>query len=111
MNRLLRQVMLFVLSLAASVGVGWVLLEGERLWKAEQQQPSMKLSNSGDELTVIVGIGPVYAHALYALGIRTFTELADQNPDELAQRMEVNVSPERIRHEDWIGQARQLSQG
>ncbi len=108
MYRLLRQVMLFVLSLATSVVIGWLLMEGERMRTEEQEGVSFQRQ---DDFTQIGGIGPVYAHALYALGIRTFGDLAHQDADILAKRLEAHVSVERIRHEDWIGQARELSRG
>ncbi|MEP7288791.1 MAG: helix-hairpin-helix domain-containing protein [Chloroflexota bacterium] len=63
-----------------------------------------------DDLTVIVGIGPVYEKALHDLGVITFAALAEQDPDDLAQRMHTRVTADRIREEDWIGQAKQLSQ-
>ncbi len=65
-----------------------------------------------DDLTRIVGIGPKYAEALRSLGLGTFTNLARQNPHELAIRLRekgVRVIGDRIAAEDWIGQARQLA--
>jgi predicted flap endonuclease-1-like 5' DNA nuclease len=64
-----------------------------------------------DDLTIIEGIGPAYARALNSLGITTFADLAKQDPDDLAQRMPTRVTAARIRQDDWIGQAKQLSQG
>ena len=63
-----------------------------------------------DDLTTINGIGPSFAKALNAMGIRTFAQLATQDPDDLAQRMAVRVTADRIRRDKWIEQARSKSE-
>jgi predicted flap endonuclease-1-like 5' DNA nuclease len=56
-----------------------------------------------DDLTVIKGIGPVYAASLVELGITTFGALAAADPDQLAAQLATTVT----RVSGWIDQARQ----
>ncbi len=71
---------------------------------------SSEPSDSKDDLTRINDIGPRFAEALAALGITTFSQLAQQTPETLAERLadHVSVRAQRIRDKDWIGQAAQL---
>lgn len=67
-----------------------------------------------DDLSQITGIGPVYVRALQMLGIETFAQLARQEADDLARRLReqgVRIIGDRIRKEDWIGQAQRLAAG
>ncbi len=69
-------------------------------------------SPAQDDLLQITGIGPVYVRALRSLGIETFAQLARQDADDLAQRLRqqgVRIIGDRIRKEDWIGQAQRLA--
>jgi predicted flap endonuclease-1-like 5' DNA nuclease len=65
----------------------------------------------GDDFTLIKDIGPRFAQALRDAGIVSFAQLADMTPETLAERLApfVTVRPQRIRNNDWIGQARQLA--
>jgi predicted flap endonuclease-1-like 5' DNA nuclease len=60
-------------------------------------------ASEADSLTEIKGIGPTFEQALNTQGIHTFSELARQNPDDLAARLGARVTAERIR--GWIAQA------
>ncbi len=64
-----------------------------------------------DDLTRIRDIGPRFAQALRDAGIVSFAQLATMTPETLAERLApfVAVRPQRIRNNDWIGQARQLA--
>lgn len=67
-----------------------------------------------DDLTLIEGIGPKYAATLQVLGITSFALLAQQDSETLAQQLKeqgVRVSGERIRDNDWVGQAGRLAAG
>ncbi len=64
-------------------------------------------SDEPDPLTEIKGIGPTFEHALRQVGITTFVQLAELDPDELAEKLEGRVSGERIRRENWIAQAQE----
>lgn len=59
-----------------------------------------------DDLTEIDGIGPAFAAALKAVGITTFVQLAEQDPDDLAERVGGRITAARIRGDAWIEQAR-----
>ncbi len=61
---------------------------------------------SEPELTDVRGIGPTYAELLEGVGIDSVQELADADPDELSQEIEVGQS--RVR--DWIDQAIELAE-
>ena len=72
----------------------------------KSQAPNATASRSSDPLTEIDGIGPAYERALNALGIRTFAQLAVQNPDDLAARLTaVRITAARIKRDQWIEQA------
>ena len=61
-----------------------------------------------DDLTRIKGVGPAMAEALYALGIRSFGQLAAQDAESLAARLPARISAARIVRERWIEQAHAL---
>lgn len=69
-------------------------------------------TQEADDLTEIRGIGPNYAQALRQIGVSSFEQLAQQNPEDLAERLalHVNIGPLRIREYDWIGQAARKAQ-
>jgi len=136
-----RQMVLLVLSVAASLLVGWLLVERNQTGQIRlslrlpalppslmeslqgllpqnflgEPQPSASLNlpedNSVpmDDLTIIDGIGKSYARLLYEMGVTTFAELAERDPGEIARQSRGRISAQRIRNQDWIGQARQLS--
>ena len=113
-----RNLVLFSLSLATSVLVGWLLIEEEETLRGRRALPMASrdidsldwgAQSARDDLTMIEGIGPSYARALNSIGIRNFSELAGQSPSNLSKRLDGRVSAARIRNQDWIGQARQLS--
>ncbi len=115
---LMRQTILLVLSMAVSVLIGWYLIEEEEarrrsiMARIARREPEIPLPSigAGDDLTVIDGIGPTYARALKEIGIMSFADLARQDPDELSDRLSGQISATRIRNQDWIGQAKQLTQ-
>ncbi len=69
-------------------------------------------NTSADDLTLINDIGPRFSEALNAIGITTYRQLAEQTPENLAQRLadHVTVRAQRIHDKNWIGQAAQLAQ-
>jgi hypothetical protein len=109
--QLSRNIALLLLSFAVSVLIGWWLIEEEQRLRqrSEGMQHEEMQPDAADDLTLIDGIGERYARALNELGITSFAQLARQDPAELSQRMNSRVSAERIRNQDWIGQARQYS--
>lgn len=61
----------------------------------------------GDTLTELTGVGAVSAGRLQEIGITTFAQIAAWSDDDMeAAAARIKVSPERIRREDWVGQAR-----
>jgi predicted flap endonuclease-1-like 5' DNA nuclease len=60
-------------------------------------------ASKADPLTEIKGIGPAFEQALNANGIRSFADLARQNPDALAEKLGARVTAERVRQ--WIEEA------
>jgi predicted flap endonuclease-1-like 5' DNA nuclease len=69
-------------------------------------------SQPADDLSTIDGIGPKYAQGLVQLGVTSFKQLSQQDPDELAAQLKklgLRIIGDRIRSEDWIGQAQKLA--
>ncbi len=58
-----------------------------------------------DNLTVIKGIGPIYQWKLRDVGIHTFQQLAQANPDMLRRRLGVK-NWQRVDVVSWVEQAR-----
>lgn len=58
-----------------------------------------------DDLTEIVGVGPVYSRRLAQQGISKFADLAEADPVELAEKL--NLSTNQVA--DWISQASDLA--
>jgi predicted flap endonuclease-1-like 5' DNA nuclease len=99
--------------------VGYYLLQWWLAQQEKQEQPSTKVTppakppvpvketpQSSDVLAELDGIGPAYERALNALGIRTFSQLAEQNADELAAKLSsVRITAARIKRDQWIEQA------
>lgn len=65
-----------------------------------------------DDLTVIRGIGPVFARALRVQGVTRIFQIAAWQEEELERIATlIKVSPERIRREGWIAAAQQWVSG
>ena len=65
-----------------------------------------------DELTSIKGLGARSSERLAAVGVTTLAQVAawsDADIDEIAPR--IHVGAERIRREDWVGQAQAATKG
>jgi len=61
----------------------------------------------GDSLTSLKGVGSVSAARLRDMGVTTFAQIAAWSDDDVeAVAAVISVSPERIRREDWVGQAK-----
>ena len=82
--------------------------EGEAPAEAATEAPT----RPGDDLQAIKGIGAVSEERLRSIGITAFDQIADWSPDEMsAIAAKIKVSPERIKREDWVGQARAATEG
>jgi predicted flap endonuclease-1-like 5' DNA nuclease len=73
------------------------------------QTHSAAEANEPDALTEINGIGPAFEKALNALGIYSYAQLAQQSPEDLAERLDVRVTAERIARDEWIEQAKHMA--
>ena len=68
-----------------------------------------KSTAEGDDLTKIVGIGPVYAKQLIAAGYSTYASIAAITEKDVAIIDDIDgVNANKIESEDWIGQAKKL---
>ncbi len=66
---------------------------------------------AGDELQTIKGVGKVSEQGLRDIEVTTFAQVAAWSPEELEDVAgQIKVSPERIRREDWVGQAQALAE-
>ncbi|WP_051881310.1 DUF4332 domain-containing protein [Parvularcula oceani] len=75
---------------------------------AARPEPPRSADGPADDLTRLRGIGPHYARLLQDNGIRTFRQLAELTPEQIAW-LDVKLGAgERIEREDWAGQARAL---
>ena len=76
--------------------------------KAAKPAPPRKATAPAepDPLIDIKGIGPTALARLTELGITTFAQVADETPESLAEKMGGRITAERIKREDWIGQAK-----
>jgi predicted flap endonuclease-1-like 5' DNA nuclease len=136
MHKTARNLSALGLGLSISALVGWLLLrENKRIRELSSitvksrsrdvnldEVPAIPLpmesleaaddpASGEDDLTTIEGIGPMFADALRAIGIRSFEQLAKQKPETLAERLaeHTTVTAQRIRNRDWIGQAKRLA--
>ena len=77
-------------------------LEGEQPVQVEQPD------SGGDDLTTITGIGPRIAEVLNSLGIWTFAQIAEWQPEHETW-IENHLSFKgRVSRENWVGQAKEL---
>jgi len=79
--------------------------------KPAAAKPSPKVANKPDDLTVIGGIGPALAKKLVSAGISTYAQLAALSDADI-EHLEKDIIKfsGRIKRDDWIGQAKKLSQ-
>ena len=71
-----------------------------------QRKPAGK--KSGDDLTLINGIGPTFAKALLSAGYTTFKKLAEIDTPKKLENFanKVGIPADRIRNDKWIQAAR-----
>jgi len=69
-----------------------------------------KKSTEGDDLTRISGVGPVLVEKLNANGVTTFAQIAAWTPEDIAEFDEKLNFKGRIEREEWIAQAKALSE-
>jgi predicted flap endonuclease-1-like 5' DNA nuclease len=77
----------------------------EQVTRADSKPPGERVG-----LRRIRGIGPAYERALLALGITTVTQIAQFTPEEITRLAPlIKARADRILRDDWVGQARLLS--
>ena len=69
-------------------------------------------AGQADDLTTLKGIGAVSSERLAGIGVTRFAQLAAWSEADIdTYGARIKVSPERIRREDWVGQARTVVEG
>ena len=77
----------------------------EQVARTEDRSPGERVG-----LRRIRGIGPAYERALLALGITTVAQVARLTPEDIARLApQIKARADRILRDDWVGQARLLS--
>jgi predicted flap endonuclease-1-like 5' DNA nuclease len=83
-----------------------------RDWSDHPFVRPVELTSAGDErddLTEIKGIGPAFQKKLQVLDIYTFRQLSELSGEAVERLAEIiEVFPERIHRDNWIGQATRL---
>lgn len=84
----------------------------EKEKKAPAKPTGKSSSSAKDDLTELHGIGPSLAKELNSIGIHTFAQLAEQDPDELAEKLGGSgLVRTRIQRDEWIQQAQKRLTG
>lgn len=82
-------------------------LEFENQSKSELRVPK---EDEISDLTLIQGIGPAISRKLYAMGIYSFKQISQFDQNMISQvGKALKYFPDRILRDDWVGQARKLS--
>lgn len=74
-------------------------------------RPVIIEENEKDDLTEIKGIGPAFQRKLNSLDIFSFRQISEMSGEAVARLAEaIEVFPDRIHRDNWIGQATRLYQ-
>ena len=78
---------------------------------AEIKQSAFETSQALHDFKLVDGIGPAVEKRLHAAGVHTYAQLASLKSENLAKLLEgmVGYSPNRIKEQDWSGQAHVLA--
>jgi large subunit ribosomal protein L21 len=83
--------------------------------EAAEAAPAVEAAEAevGDDLTIVDGIGPSYAAALGAAGIKTFAQLSQQTPEGIADTLAKGNAPLIAGHsaDTWPRQAKLAADG
>lgn len=92
---------------ATTEPVAEIVLPLDRIDLEETPPPSQQ----ADDFTAIKDIGPRFAQALRDAGITRFAQLAALTPEALSERLApfATARAQRIRSNNWIGQAQRLA--
>ena len=97
----------------SSVPVGAPIVEPSKIESTDSDKP-FGLSappENPDELKRIKGIGAVIEETLNELGVYTFAQIAQWTPENISWVENSLAFPGRIEREDWVNQAKILSDG
>ena len=79
--------------------------------KTMAKKPPPKVADKQDDLTAIGGIGPALAKKLHGAGIVSYAQVAALSNEDIANLEKTVIkSTGRIKRDDWVGQAKKLSQ-
>ena len=76
------------------------------------ERTKAKVTDKGlDDLTEIVGIGPLYKKKLYRAGVKTYRQVAAWSKEDIEKygKKLGFKSGSRIKKEKWVSQAKKLS--
>ncbi len=70
------------------------------------------VAGAADDLTSLKGVGVAIAERLHGIGVTTFAQIAAWSDDDIAKiAPQIKAGADRIKREDWVGQARAASEG
>jgi predicted flap endonuclease-1-like 5' DNA nuclease len=84
----------------------------EELESQLKKAKSAPATATGEDLKVIKGIGPKFEKLLRSVGVTALAQIAawsEADIDSIAAKL--GVKAERIRKDDWVGNAKRLSTG
>ncbi|MGA8260315.1 MAG: helix-hairpin-helix domain-containing protein, partial [Arenicellales bacterium] len=76
---------------------------------AAADQPPAKGGGEAD-LTQLTGVGPVLAEKLHTAGVTSLSQIAQWTEDDIARIDEALGVKARIERDDWVGQAKKLTE-
>jgi predicted flap endonuclease-1-like 5' DNA nuclease len=80
-----------------------------RIAALEAKLAAAPRDTGSDDLKVLRGVGPKFEKALKAIGVTTLAQIAAWSGEDVTRIAEkLNVSPERIRRDDWVARAQKL---
>lgn len=79
--------------------------------EADAEAVQHAVTQVGDDLTRLVGVGPKLAASLGELGVTTFSQIAAWTPDELASFDQLLNLKGRAERDAWIAQAKRFAEG
>jgi large subunit ribosomal protein L21 len=96
---------------AAKAKMAPAIVEAAPLAAAAPEAKAASSAKSGDDISLIGGIGPKIEKALHDMGIRSLAQIAAWSPAEV-DRIEAEIKQVgRVAREEWIEQAKELLAG
>ena len=78
--------------------------------KDEKLTPATKASKDVDDLKMLSGVGPALEKKLHEAGVTTFAQIAAWSDADVAEMDEKLSFKGRIERENWVAQAKELSE-